>query len=161
MPYSKSSKLVQVSRRLLFSLNDKAIGHHFPQVLNSQFFHLICRLDVIDLTVAAVTGQYKHLSTSQSNLFHLTASMINSLIVIPGGQRAAAAATTDLMQLIRVQIHPIVETLIHDPSGFLEKAMTESFLSTTAVIAWIMVCCFDIEPIVIQNDSLFLDIVNK
>jgi hypothetical protein len=108
-----------------------------------------------------VTGQNKHLSASEPNLFHLAAAIVDSLIVIPSGQGAAAASATDLMQLVRVQIHPIAETLIHDPSGLFEKAVAESFFSTPAVIAWIVVCGFDIESIAIQNDALAFDIVNK
>lgn len=108
-----------------------------------------------------MTGQNQHLGSGQPNLLHFTATVKYPFFVIACGQCAATAAATDLMQPIGVQIHPIVETLIHNPSRLLKKAVAEPFLGASPIIAWIVVCCLGFESSTIKFDAFAFDIFNE
>ncbi len=95
--------------------------------------------DAVDLTVTAVTGNHHHFSPGGLDLGHFFSSVKYAFFIVAGGQGATAAAATELRLLCRIQIHPVFQALIHNPSGFVKKAVTEDQFRLAAVIAWIMI----------------------
>jgi len=143
------------------SSDDQAVRHQFPEVFNGEAFHIIVFFDAIDLAVAAVARQYEHFGTGGSNLVHFATTVKNAFIVISGGQGTAAATAADLVKLLGVQIHPIFQALIQNPSGLLKKTVAETFLRPASVIAGIMVSGFDFEAPAIQPNAPAFDIINQ
>ena len=116
-------------------------------------------LDVVDLAMAAVTGEHQHLGTDGANLFHFPSTVIDALLVVSVCQSPSPAAAADLMHSAGMQINPVGHTLIQYPSGFFEKTVPKSLLGPAAVIARVMVGRPLIETVAVQFNAPGLDIV--
>jgi len=110
--------------------------------------------------MAAVARQYQHPGTRCTDLLHFTAAIEDPFVVVSRGQRTAAAAATDLVQPVGMQINPIFEALVQDPSGLLEIAVTEAFIGPSPVVAWVVVGGPHVESLAVQANASALDILD-
>ena len=114
--------------------------------------------DVVDLAVTAVAWNHHHAGTCLPNLIHLLATVVDPFVVIPAGQRASPTATTGLMNFVRIQINPIVHTLIQYPSRLFKEPVSEPFEGPSTIIAWIMIGGTLLEPIAVQGYATRFDV---
>jgi len=129
-----------------FGLQNKTIGYQFPQIFDLQILDPVFFFDTVKLAVAAVAGYHKHFGTGGLDLIYLFAGIENALVFISVYQRTAAAAATNLIHTIGVEVHPALQTLIHNPARFIKISIPESHLRFAAVIARVMIGCQDIKP---------------
>lgn len=107
------------------SIHNQDIGNKLPEVLYFQVFHPVFLFDVIQLAMAAMTGHNDHLCTDRLYLRHFFPAVKYPLFVVSCGQRAATATTAELIFFCRIQINPVLHTLIEDPPGLFKKAMAK------------------------------------
>ena len=139
----------------------EGICHQFPEIPHLQVLHAELGFDVFDLPVAAVTGDHQHGGATGLDLFHLPASVMESLLVVPIYQGAPTAAATHLLPPVGMQIDPFIHGVVQNPTGFVVETVTEQFLRLPAVVAGIVIGCQHIDAIFIQLDPLLPDIVDE
>ena len=111
--------------------------------------------------MAAVARQYQHPGTRCTDLLHFTAAIEDPFVVVSRCQRTAATAATDLVQPVGVQIDPILQALVHYPSGLFKIAVTEAFFGPSAIIAGVVVGGPHIETPAVQSNAPALDILDE
>jgi len=130
---------IPVTRKGNFSRQNQTIGHQFPQVLHLKIFKIVFAFYVIKLPVATVAGNHNHFCPCGPYLVDFFSGIKDTLIIIPGSHGSTASATADLIHFIGIKIDPVFKALIHNPARFIKKAMAETFLGSSSIIAWIMV----------------------
>jgi hypothetical protein len=143
------------------SLQNKTIGHQFPQIFNLQILELELLFDAVQLPVAAVAWNHNHFSPGGPDLIDLSSSIKRALVVIAVDQRAAATAATDLIHAIGVKIHPVWHALIQNPPWVFKITVSKSHLGFAAAIARIMKGCQNIKPRAIKFYTSLFDIPDQ
>ena len=142
-------------------LEYETVGHQLPQIFDLKIRHPVFFFYLVELAVATMAGNDKHFSAGSLDLIHFPAGVENTIFVIAGNQRTAAAAATDLVQTVWIKIHPVLQALIQNPARFVKKTVSEAFQGFAAVVAGIVIGGQDIEPGPVQSDAPFFDILNK
>ncbi len=86
-----------------------------------------------------MAGNHNHLCPCGLDLINLFPGIKDTLIIIPGSHGSTAPATANLIHFIGIKIDPVLYALIQNPARFIKKAMAETFLGPSSIIAWIMV----------------------
>jgi hypothetical protein len=118
--------------------HDERISHELPQVLGlnvqaeffGQAFH--------DLVTAVVTGRNDQFRSRVPDLLGLHPPIVDSLVRIRHGPRAAACAAAIVVHPVRIHVDNVLAALLGDPPRLFKVAVAESLLALPAVIAGIM-----------------------
>ena len=108
-----------------------------------------------------MTGDNHHVRTCRPNLVHLSATVVHPLIIITGRHGTAAAAATDLMHPVGIQVNPIFQAVIENPTWFLKKAMSELHLGLAPVVTRIVIGGQAGKAVSIDFNSLLLNVANQ
>lgn len=108
-----------------------------------------------------MTGNHNRVRARGADLFYFSPAIEDSFRVISGGQGATAAAATELIPSVGVQVHPVLDTMIKDPARFFIVAVAEFFFSIAGIVAGIMIGGHPLESGTIQPDSSLRDIFDQ
>lgn len=108
-----------------------------------------------------MAGDHYDLCAGSPDLSRFLASVINTLLVIAGGQGAAASTAAELVLIVWLHIDPILKALIQYPAGFLIVAVTEEFFRFATVITGRVVGDPFRETGFIQTNTLFPDVFHQ
>jgi len=140
------------------NLNNHTVGDEFPEVFHLEILDRMRLFNAVHLAMAAVAGDHQHPGAGGPNLIDFSAAIKDSLLVVSIYQRAAAAATADLVHFRRIKIGPVIHTLAEDPARFFEKSMPKPFLGSAPIVARIMIGRRSLEPCFIQLDAPLFNI---
>ena len=115
--------------------------------------------DVVELTVAAMTGYHQRLGAGYLNLIHLFPAVKDALLIITGGEGTSTAAAADLVHSGRMELLPALDALGKNPARFFEESVPEPHLRLSPIIARVMIGGRLGESVLIQFDATALDIV--
>jgi len=102
-------------------------------------------LDIVELPMTAVAGDYDCIRAGGLDLLHLTPAIIDAFLIVSGDQSTATAAAAKLIHAGRIQVGPILHALVQDPAGFIKITVTEYVLGVASVITGVMVGSHAIE----------------
>ncbi len=108
-----------------------------------------------------MAGNNYHFCTAGPDLIHLFSGVINTLFVVAGYQRTAAAAATDLIHAGWVKVQPVFHALIQNPARFFKKSMPEAPPGFAAVIAGVMIGCRALKSGSVQFNAVFLYVLHQ
>jgi len=108
--------------------------------------------------VATVAGNHQHFCACGPDLVDFFSGIKNALIVIPGGHGSTAPAAADLIHSVGIKIDPVLQALVQNPARFIKKAVAETLLCPSPIIAWIMIGGELCEPGSVQTDTFFFNI---
>jgi len=108
--------------------------------------------------MTAVAGDHQHPGAGSPDLVHFSATIENAFLIVAIDQRAAAAATADLIHFCRIKVDPVFDALAEYPTRLIEKSMPKPFLGFSAVVARIMIGRRSFEPCFIQLDAPLLNV---
>jgi hypothetical protein len=102
---------------------------------------------------------HDHLCPCGPDLVDFFPGIKDTLLIIPGGQGSSSAAATDLVHSIGIKVNPVFHALIQNPAGFIKKAVAETLLSPSSIIAWIMIGGKFRKSGSVQMDTTFFNVL--